>query len=145
MAGYINKHGKTGNVEHMIRTIPIVARYLTGISGLSATATAAAPFYLELVVTLGGLAASYYLGAFIGSAMVAAYKVRKPIAAAYRATIRDVQYPPPTFNGRFSDAPVSYISITEASRFLVTNCNKTRMPYDVQIVYHKYPELLKCH
>lgn len=145
MAGYIAKHGKAARVEDMILTIPMVARYVAGAGGLAATLSAGAPFYLELAVTVGGLAAAYYLGAFIGSTMVAAFKVREPISKAFSATIGNVQYPPPTYNARFPNSPKNYISISEAATFLRAGCNKTRMPHDVQIVYHKFPELLRCH
>jgi hypothetical protein len=117
------------------------------ISSLAASGGAfnAASAVVKITGILGASAAAYYLGACIGSTMVAAYKIREPFSAYYSASLGKVQYPPPILNGRFPNAPRNNISITEASNFLRFNCNNTRMPYEVQMQFHKHPELLKCH
>lgn len=134
MCAYIVAAGEGATVEAMISSL-----------AASSGAFNAASAVVKVTGILGASAAAYYLGACIGSTMVAAYKIREPFSTSYSASLGKVQYPPPIQNGRFPNAPRNYISITEASNFLRFNCNNTRMPYEVQMEFHKHPELLKCH
>lgn len=134
MCAYIVAAGEGATVEAMIASIPA-----------SAGSFGAASAVVKIAGIVGASAAVYYLGACIGRAMVASYKVRAPFSRAYRARFGSVQYPPPVLNGRFPNASRNYITITEASNFLRFNCDKTRMPFEVQMMFHKFSELLKCH
>lgn len=134
MCAYIVAAGEGATVKAMLASIPATS----GAYGVASTV-------VKLAGIVGASAAAYYLGACVGSAMVASYKVRAPFSRAYGAGFGAVHYPPPVLNGRFPNASRNYITITEASDFLRLNCNNTRMPFDVQMMFHKFPELLKCH
>jgi hypothetical protein len=134
MCAYIVAAGEGATVTAMIASIPA-----------SSGAYGAASTVVKIAGIVGASAAAYYLGACIGSTMVASYKVRAPYSRAYGARLGAVKYPPPVLNGRFPNAPRNYITITEASDFLRFNCSKTRMPFEVQMMFHKFPQLLKCH
>lgn len=134
MCTYVVTAGEGATVKAMLSSL-----------SLTGGAYGAASSVVTLVGTIGGCVAAYYLGACIGSTMVAAYKIRHPFSQSYSACLGKIIYPPRTYNGRFPDTRSNHITITEASNFLRINCSNTRMPYEVQKVYHKYPELLKCH
>ena len=134
MCAYIVAAGEGATVEAMISSI-------VASSGAFGAATAV----VKIAGIVGASAAAYYLGACIASSMVAAYKVRESFSKSFNASLGKLQYPPPVQGGRFPNTPRNYMTITEASAFLRSNCNNTRMPYKVQIEFHKYPELLKCH
>jgi hypothetical protein len=134
MCAYIVAAGEGATVKAMIASIPA-----------SSGSFGAASAVVKIAGIVGASAAAYYLGACIGSAMVASYKVRAPFSRTYSARFGAVQYPPPVLNGRFPNSSRNYITITEASNFLRLNCSNNRMPFEVQMMFHKFPELLKCH
>ncbi|MCP3930970.1 MAG: hypothetical protein GY705_17940 [Bacteroidetes bacterium] len=95
------------------------------------------------------LYASFYTGCCIGSTLVAGYKVGKPHYKAYfESPLNDPTALAPAFNGRFPNAQGRrytgrYYSITGIGKFCKQH--NIQMSSEIQKVFHKYPELRKCH